>query len=279
MPVPAIRRAFSYQSLIQPPSEQWDEPVRRSESQPDVNVIARFPRRSAHKLRKRWLQELYVGLSPREIEKMIRRKRRAEKERKKEGEGSVSYKYGRLAMIALALFSIPIDGWKLYQGIARTERALDGPTSIEVFDYYSSAITTHVIGLAGAMDNSLMLTIGCRMLSTILYQTSYGTKGNSSVPTDPKELQKYIRENVPAHRLPKGYRFNDDLDSSKAGNKAGKRRRGSKANKKSKTRTAKSKKAAKTKKSASKSRHNKKKKKAKSGQRDNGHNKKADQKP
>lgn len=129
-------------------------------------------------------------------------------------------------MIALTLFSIPVDSWKLYQEIGRTERAIDGPTSVEVFDYYSSAIASHVIGLAAAMDNSLIMTIGCRMLSTLLYQTSYGTKGNSTVPTDPKQLQKYIRENVPAHRLPKGYRFTDDLDTKKAGKK---KKKGTKA--------------------------------------------------
>lgn len=116
-----------------------------------------------------------------------------------------TYKYGKVFLIGLALFSIPIDGWKLYQGIEKSQRSLDGPSSLEVFDFYSSTISTHVLGLAAAVDNSLILTLGCRLLSTLLYQSDYSGKGNSTLPTDPQELQKYIREKVPKHRLPKGY--------------------------------------------------------------------------
>lgn len=274
-----MRASASYERLMPSPG-QWDESVRRSASEPDLNVIRTFARKRASKLRKRWLQEFYSGLSVQELEDLIKKKKRLAKERRKEAnEESVSYKYGRIAMIALAIFSIPIDGWKLYQEVGRTERALDGPTSIEVFDYYSSAITTHVIGLAGAVDNSLILTIACRMMSTILYQTTYGTKGNSTVPTDPKELQKYIRENVPAHRLPKGYRFTDDLHSTRTGTpgrKKGTRRSKTKKKKtkSKKTATANTKKTAKKNVKNRSTRKSNDQKKRKSGQQQERHKKK-----
>ena len=134
-------------------------------------------------------------------EKKVREKRLEEEDITK----SKGYKYGKIFLVCLALFSIPIDGWKLYQGVEKSQRALDGPTPMEVFDFYTATISTHVLGLAAAVDNSLVLTLGCRLLSTMLYQSDYAGKGNSSVPTDPKELQKYIKEKVPKHRLPKGY--------------------------------------------------------------------------
>ena len=207
---------------LQPPASLETESLLRTQSEPDMNSVKHFGRRKAARLRKKWLKQYYSQLSPGELEKV---QEKLSERNRKEAEDSKGYKYGRWAMIALALFSIPVDGWKLYQGIERTERALDGPTSLDVFDYYSSAIATHVIGLAAAVDNNLILTIGCRMLSTVLYQTSYDTKGNSTVPTDPKQLQKYIRENVPAHRLPKGYRFTDDLNAKKGSRKRSKKQR------------------------------------------------------
>jgi hypothetical protein len=237
--------------------------IRKTGSEPDLHVIKRFQKRKASKLRKKWLNEFYASLSPEKLDQMLKKRKKRSGKGEKEEEESASYKYGRLAMIALALFSIPVDGWKLYQEIGRTERSLDGPTSIEVFDYYSSAITTHVIGLAAAVDNNLIITIGCRMLSTVLYQSSYGSKGNTTVPTDPKQLQKYIRENVPKHRLPKGYRFTDDPDPGKTGKKR-KKSSGKRGTKKSSG--MKSKKSTKTKskkstKSAAKSQQSAKKKK------------------
>lgn len=243
MPVPQGDSLSDDESLFQAHKRVQVLLTRRTGSEPDLNVIRRFQGKKAAKLRKKWLQEFYSSLDPQTLEKLLKKRKRNAKGRKEEEHSS--YKYGRLAMIVLALFSIPVDGWKLYQEVGRTERALDGPTSIQVFDYYSSAITTHVIGLAAAFDNSLILTIGCRMLSTALYQTSYGTKGNSTVPTDPKQLQKYIRDNVPAHRLPKGYRFNDDLD---AGTTTRRKRAG--ARKKSKGKKSKNKKTTNSRKSA-----------------------------
>lgn len=204
--------------------EDQEYPVRSCESEPDIRIIKRFSRKRAFRLRKQWLRELETCLSP-ERRAVVKQHRRLSRNHK-DFSDSLSYKYGRLAMIGLALFSIPIDGWKLYQGVGKTELAIDGPTPIEVFDYYSSAIATHVIGLAAAVDNNLILTIGCRLLSTILYQSSYETKGNSSVPTDPKELQKYIREKVPAHRLPKGYRFTDGDPITGKGGRSAKSKKG-----------------------------------------------------
>lgn len=86
-----------------------------------------------------------------------------------------------------------------------------------MFDFYSSTIATHVIGLAAAYDHDLFLTVACRLVSTYLYQKDYTSKGNNTVPTDPKKLQKYIKDGVesgkiPRHRLPKGYTFPKDLD-------------------------------------------------------------------
>ncbi|KAI1285396.1 hypothetical protein HDE_11817 [Halotydeus destructor] len=55
-----------------------------------------------------------------------------------------------------------------------------------------------------------------RLVSTYLYQKDYSSK-NSSAPTDPKELQKYIRQKVESgeirrDRLPKGYTFPKEED-------------------------------------------------------------------
>lgn len=123
----------------------------------------------------------------------------------------------------------------MYQGVEKTERALEAPSAIEVFDFYSTTIATHVIGLAAAWDHNLWLTVGCRLASTYMYQSDYSSKGNSSVPTDPKELQKYLKEKVPKHRLPKGYQFPKDDEELPPGVKKGrmKDRKGSKKGKKS----------------------------------------------
>lgn len=154
-----------------------------------------------------------------------------------------TYKYGRLALIGLALFSIPVDAWKMYDSIVKSASTLDGPTSLEIFDYYSAAITTHVIGMSAAFDNRLAITIGCRLVATMLYQSGFGSKGNSTVPTDPKELQKYIKEHVPRHRLPKGYRFQDLEKSMPMAKKKASGKKKGKKGKKSSSKSTSSKKA------------------------------------
>lgn len=130
-----------------------------------------------------------------EIEKVVK-ERRKKKKAKNDVKLKKSYYYGRWLMIGLAIVSIPMDGWKMYQGIEKVERALEAPDRMEVFDFYSTTIATHVVGLGAAIGHNLWVTVGCRVISTYMYQLEFSSKGNSSVPTDPKELQKYIREKV-----------------------------------------------------------------------------------
>lgn len=159
--------------------------------------ISRMQRRINIKIVKRWKREFYSKLSPAQLEEY--------KKKKKPKDYQLGIKYGRLLMILLAIVSIPMDAWKLYEGIQKSERAIDGPTPFEVFDYYSATISTHVVGLAAAIEKHLVITLLARLVSTFVYQSGI-TRGNSSIPTDPKELHKYIRDHVPKHRLPKGYK-------------------------------------------------------------------------
>lgn len=159
--------------------------------------ISRLQRRVNIKLVKRWKREFYSKMSPVELEEYKKKKRPSEFEK--------GIKYGQYLMIGLALFSIPMDCWKLYEGIQKSERAIDGPTPYEVLDYYSATLTTHFVGLAAAVEKDLIITLLCRLVSTFVYQAGI-TRSNSSIPTDPKELHKYIRDHVPKHRLPKGYK-------------------------------------------------------------------------
>lgn len=129
-------------------------------------------------------------------------------------------------------------------GVEKSERALEAPSAAEVFDFYSSTIVTHVVGLAAAYEHDLFMTVACRLISTYLYQKDYSGKGNNTVPTDPKKLQKYIKDGVesgaiPRHRLPKGYTFPKDVDDDAdddhvTGKKGRKGRKGKKSKSKGK---------------------------------------------
>lgn len=167
-------------------------------SAPNLNIrISRLQKRVNMKIVKRWKRQYYAQLTPDQLEEY--------KKKKKLNEYDKNVRYGQYLMILLAVVSIPMDFWKLYEGVQKTERAIDGPTPFEVLEFYASTLTTHFVGIAGAIDKDITITLLCRFVSTIVYQSGL-TKGNSSIPTDPKELHKYIKDHVPKHRLPPGYK-------------------------------------------------------------------------
>lgn len=114
----------------------------------------------------------------------------------------------QIFMIAVSVVSVPVDLWKLVDGVIKSANALDGPTALEYLDFYSAAIGTHIIGGAGAIESEAVLTVLSRLASTWLYQVDQASKNSSEgPPSDPKKIQKWIKEKVPRHRLPKGYKF------------------------------------------------------------------------
>lgn len=167
-------------------------------SSPNLNIrISRLQKRVNMKIVKKWKRQFYAKLTPDELEEY--------KKKKKVNEYDKNVKYGQYLMILLAVVSIPMDCWKLYEGVQKTERAIDGPVPFEVLEFYASTLTTHFVGIAGALEKDIVMTLLCRFVSTIVYQSGL-TRGNSSIPTDPKELHKYIKDHVPKHRLPPGYK-------------------------------------------------------------------------
>ena len=192
-------------------SETDGEPIPDSMKKKMARMVKRTLRGMHCEIANAALEEIPTQTDVEEVEnKIIERKEK--KEAKKDIKNKKSYRYGRYMMITLALFSIPIDGWKCYEGVEKSERALEAPSAMEVFDFYSTTVATHVVGLAAAYEHNLFMTVAMRLISTYMYQKDYSSKGNSSVPTDPKELHKYIKENVPKHRLPKGYTFPKEDD-------------------------------------------------------------------
>lgn len=114
----------------------------------------------------------------------------------------------QIFMIGVSVVSVPVDLYKLVDGVIKSANALDGPTALEYLDFYSAAIGTHIIGGAGAIESEAVLTVLSRLASTWLYQVDQASKNSSEgPPSDPKQIQKWIKEKVPRHRLPKGYKF------------------------------------------------------------------------
>lgn len=118
-------------------------------------------------------------------------------------------------MIAVSIISIPVDLWKLVDGVIKSATALDGPTALEYVHFYSATIGTHAIGAVGAIESQVVITVASRLASTWLYQVDQSSKNSSEgPPSDPKQIQKWIKEKVPRHRLPKGYKFPKEDEST-----------------------------------------------------------------
>lgn len=109
-----------------------------------------------------------------------------------------SYRYGRWLLIGLALISIPLDGQKMYEEVGKAKIYLNKSMYTTV-NFYSATLMTHIIGLSSAFDHEIWLTVACRLICTFVYQYDLSTRSNDTIPTDPKEMQKMLKDKYPQY--------------------------------------------------------------------------------
>jgi hypothetical protein len=136
-----------------------------------------------------------------------------------------SYRYGRWLLIGLALVSIPLDGQKMYEEVGKAKIYLN-KSMYTTINFYSATLMTHVVGLSSAFDHEIWLTVACRLVCTFVYQYDLSTRSNDTIPTDPKEMQKMLKEKYP--------QYLDKMGSKAGDGKAGKSARPGKTAKTSK---------------------------------------------
>jgi hypothetical protein len=105
------------------------------------------------------------------------------------------YKFGRWVLIFLALVNTGIDFQKLKEDLERSEIYIN-KSKLDSIEYYSSTIVTHIIGLTAAFDHRIWLTLLCRLVSCLIYQFDLTQKVNQTLPKDPKELNKLIKNEI-----------------------------------------------------------------------------------
>lgn len=124
---------------------------------------------------------------------------------------TLAWKFGRLTLLAMSLFCIPMDGWRMYDGLRSADKILDGPNPLQIVEYYGCDAISNIIGFSSAINNDMFTTLLMRFLSTGLLHSMVRKEGDSSIPppADTKEFQEYIKKKVPPHRLPKGMKYSD----------------------------------------------------------------------
>ena len=109
-----------------------------------------------------------------------------------------SYRYGRWLLIGLALVSIPLDGQKMYEEVGKAKIYLN-KSMYDTINFYSATLMTHIIGVSSAFDHEIWLTVACRLICTFVYQYDLSSRSNDTIPSDPKEMQKMLREKYPQY--------------------------------------------------------------------------------
>lgn len=188
-------------------NHEFEKELKCSSSLPDLSTAAarNLKKRFASKIRRRLVREFYSSKDPEQLKQLLYGKSPSDKTRES------ILKIGRLLLIGMAVFSIPMDSWKMFEGVRDAHKTLDGPSSLEYLEFYSCDLTTNIVGLTAAVNHQLALTLFMRLLSTSLLQSSFNKKGDGQIPppADSKEFQEYIKKKVPPHRLPKGMKYSD----------------------------------------------------------------------
>lgn len=77
-------------------------------------------------------------------------------------ENTKLFKLGKWILILLGLFSIPVDVYRAKEDLKKSESVIDSASALTVITFYGSTIATHIIGLVGAFDDQIWLTVGAR---------------------------------------------------------------------------------------------------------------------
>lgn len=114
----------------------------------------------------------------------------------KKNKNDRSYKFGRWLLIILSLASIPLDTQKAYEEIQKSKIYLN-KSMLDTINYHSATVSIHFIGLVSALEHEIWLTISCRLLTAFIYHFELNSRTNETLPNDPEEMQRVLRDKYP----------------------------------------------------------------------------------